>query len=185
MLLAEVVALGEVIIVGDNDSSLSLDGLHEETTDGLAVCLECLSQLVQVVVIYLDHTGHEGSEGGATIGVGGHGDDGQGAAVETTSSGDDDGLIGWDALLLVSPLSGQLDGCLYGLCARVHGKHHVVAEHFGGHLGEAWEDGIVERTRAQCALGGLIDHGLDDSGVTMSCGGSDESCKRKINVYLG
>jgi hypothetical protein len=56
----------------------------------------------------------------------------------------DPGLVLWNALDLVSPLSRNLDGSLDGFGASVHGQHHLEAQHRGDLFGETREHIVVE-----------------------------------------
>lgn len=73
-----------------------------------------------------------------------------------------------NALDLVSPLAGNLDGRLGSLSAGVHGQHHVVAEDVADLLGPLGEHIVVEGSRAQRQTGGLVDESLDKLGVAVA-----------------
>lgn len=82
VLLAKSVGLGEVVLIGDNDTSLTLDGLDEESSGLLAVGLEDLLKVSNVVVSDgLAGGGRSGANVGdvrsvvvARLGVGGESD---------------------------------------------------------------------------------------------------------------
>lgn len=50
VLLAKLLDIGEVVLIGDNDTGLTLDGLADEGSGLLAVLLENLPQVLNVVV---------------------------------------------------------------------------------------------------------------------------------------
>lgn len=171
VLLADGVDLCEVVIVGNNNTSLALDGLYDEGGGILAMGLQNLLQVGHVVVA--DGLA-SGRRGGANVGdiraivvlglgVGGQSDGGHlwrasvhvfgktdgrrntySSAVEVLSSAKDQCLALLNALDLVSPLAGNLDGSLRGLGTGVHGQHHVVAEDAADLFGPLGENIVVE-----------------------------------------
>ena len=158
MLRAESADFAQVGVWRDDDAGFALDRLDEEGGDFRAVGGEGGAQGWDVVV-------REGSlgygAGGADIrkvgavvvagfGVGGHGDCGEGAAVEVFGDTEDDGFVLWDAFRFVAPFPGDLDGGLHGFSAGVHGEDHIEAKEAGYELGEAWEDIVIEGSRAEC-----------------------------------
>jgi hypothetical protein len=81
---------------------------------------------------------------------------------------EDQSLILWDSLDLVSPLARDLDCGLNSLSARVHRQNHVEAEKLGGILGEAWEYIVVESTTAKRQPRSLLSQGLDKLRVAVA-----------------
>lgn len=59
------------------------------------------------------------------------------------------GLVLGDALDLVTPFPGDFDGCLYGFSSCIHGQHHIEVEIFCDKFCKAWEDIVVECSRAE------------------------------------
>jgi len=88
--------------------------------------------------------------------------------VEVVGGAKDEGLALLDALDLVGPLAGDLDGRLDGLGARVHGQHHVEAEQAADLLGPDGEHVVVEGARAQRQPAGLFGEGLDQLRVAVA-----------------
>lgn len=88
--------------------------------------------------------------------------------MEVVGDGKDEGLASLDALDLVRPLAGDLDGGLGSLSARVHGQDHVVAKDVANLLGPLGEDIVVEGAGAEGEGGGLLDEGLDELGVAVA-----------------
>ena len=90
---------------------------------------------------------------GAVVVVGdrvvGERDDGGGAAVEVAGGDDDLGAVERDALDLVRPLAGDLDGRLDGFGAGVHRQHHLGAGQLGEVMAERAELVVVERARGE------------------------------------
>lgn len=173
VLLAELRDLLEVSLIGNHDTGLTLDGLDQEGGNVLAVVLEDVLEILDVVVadgaagLGVDRTNvrEVGAEANASIGIGRHGDDSNGASVEVLSAGKNDSLVLWDALLHVAPLAGELDGGLDGLGTGVHGEDLVEAKVLGDVLGVLAKDVVVEGAGAEAQLLGLIAEGLDDLGV--------------------
>lgn len=173
VLLAELRDLLEVSLVGNHDTSFTLDGLDQEGGDVLAVVLEDVLEVLDVVVadgaagLGVDGTdvGEVGAEANAGIGVGGHGDDTDSTSVEVLRAGKNNSLVLWDALLHVAPLAGELDGGLDGLGTGVHGEDLVEAKILGDVLGILAKDIVVEGAGAETELLGLVTEGLDDLGV--------------------
>lgn len=64
--------------------------------------------------------------------------------MEVLGSAKDQCLALLNALDLVSPLAGNLDGSLRGLGTGVHGQHHVVTEDAADLLGPLGENIVVE-----------------------------------------
>lgn len=88
--------------------------------------------------------------------------------MEVVDGGKDQRLVLLDALDLVSPLAGNLNGSLDGLGAGVHGQDHVVAEHGADLLSPLGEDIIVESARAESETAGLLGDNLDELRVAMA-----------------
>lgn len=176
VLLAELGDLLEVAIVGDHDTSLTLNGLDQEGADVLAVVLEDVLEVLDVVVadgaagLGADgaNVGEVRTESETCVGVGRHGNDSDSASVEVLSAGENDGLALGDVLLKVAPLAGELDGSLDGLGTGVHGEDLVEAEVLGDVLGVLAKDVVVEGAGAQAELLGLVAEGLDDLRVRVA-----------------
>ncbi len=78
------------------------------------------------------------------------------------------GLVGGNALDVVSPTTSKLAGRLPRLDTRVHGKHALVTEILGHELGILAKSVVVERTGCQCDLLGLLEQGIDEDWMRMS-----------------
>ena len=76
--------------------------------------------------------------------------------MEVVLGTQDDRLVLRNTLHLVSPLPGDLDTGFDSLRTRVHGQNHIETEEFSDKLGEAWEDIVIEGTRAQSDPGRLF-----------------------------
>lgn len=81
--------------------------------------------------------------------------------MEVVLGAQDNRLVLWNTLDLVSPLASNLDTRLDGLGTGVHGQDHVEAEVAGDELGEAGEDVIVECARAKSHTRSLVDQRRD------------------------
>jgi hypothetical protein len=103
--------------------------------------------------------------------------------MEVLLHGEDQGLILWNTLNLVSPFARNLDGCFDGLGTCVHGKDHVKAKQLGRILGEAGEDIIVEGTTAECQARRLLGQGLDELGVAVALVDS-AVCRKEVKIVL-
>lgn len=88
--------------------------------------------------------------------------------MEVVSDTEDESLAGLNALDLVRPLTGNLDGGLGSLSTSVHGQRHVVAEDIADLLRPAGEDIVVESTGAEGQAAGLLDEDLDELGVAVA-----------------
>ena len=88
--------------------------------------------------------------------------------VKVVGGAEDEGLALLDALDLVGPLAGDLDGGLDGLGARVHGQHHVEAEDAADLLGPHGEHVVVEGARAQGQAAGLLGQGAHQLRVAVA-----------------
>jgi hypothetical protein len=62
---------------------------------------------------------------------------------------------------LVTPLSGEFDGCFDSFSACVHGEQHVEAEQAGGEFGETREDVVVEGAGGEGEAAGLLGESFD------------------------
>ena len=166
--VAQVEAFLEVALVRDIDAGFALDGLHDHGADLVALFVQDLPQRLGVVIGNVDETGREGPVLAVAVRVAGHRDDGDGAAVEVAVGHDDEGLVLRDALHLVAPAAGQLEGRLDGLGAGVHRQKLVIAEVLGGHLLVGAQAVVVEGAGGQAQLLGLVAEGLHDLGVAVS-----------------
>ena len=72
------------------------------------------------------------------------------------------------AFLHVCPLPRELDGSLDCFSTSVHRQDHVVSEHLGNLLGETAKDAVMERSRGQSELLGLLNEGGNDARVAMA-----------------
>ncbi len=88
--------------------------------------------------------------------------------VKVVGGAEDEGLALLDALDLVGPLAGDLDGGLDGLGARVHGQHHVEAEDAADLLGPHGEHVVVEGARAEGQAAGLFGEGAHQLRVAVT-----------------
>jgi hypothetical protein len=88
--------------------------------------------------------------------------------MEVAVHAKDVGLILWYAFDLVSPLASDFDGRFYGFCSRVHGQHHIIAEHFRDLLSKLREYIIVESPAAQGQDLGLFGQSLYEFRVAMA-----------------
>jgi hypothetical protein len=77
-------------------------------------------------------------------------------------------LILWYSLDLVSPLASDFDGGFHGFGSRIHGQHHIIAEHFGDLLSKLWEHIIVEGSATQGQDLGLVCQGLYEFRVAVA-----------------
>ena len=193
VLLAESLNLGEVVVIGDHDTSLTLNGLNDDGGSLLAVGLEDLFNVGDVVVSDGLASGRRGGTNVGDVGaivvlglwVGGECDGGHlervsscqnvhlvsltySAAVEVVRDGKDESLALLNALDLVSPLAGNLDGSLGGLGASVHGQNHVVAKDIADLFSPLGEDVVVESAGAESEGGGLLSQSLDEFRVAMA-----------------
>ncbi|KAI3475961.1 hypothetical protein L1887_62519 [Cichorium endivia] len=158
VLAAQLLDALEVSIAGHDNARLALDRLHEERGDLVAVLVEDLFEVVCIVVADVHvidartDAVEEGTETGARLGVGGHGDDAEGAAVEVACDREQTRLALGDALLHVAPLARELERRLDRLGARVHGKHHLVSKRLGDLFGKGRKGRVVEGARAEREL---------------------------------
>jgi hypothetical protein len=76
-------------------------------------------------------------------------------------------ILGY-ALDFVAPFAGDFDGRFYSFRPRVHGQHHIIAEHFRDLLGKLWEYIIVESSATQGQDLGLFGQRLYKFRVAMA-----------------
>ena len=165
--VAQVVAFLEIALVRDIDAGFTLDGLDDHGANLVTLLVQHFAQRLGVVIGNVDETGREGSVLGIAVRVVGHGDDGDGPAMEIAVRHDDEGLVLGDALHFVTPAAGQLEGCLDGFGTGVHRQELVIAEVLGGHLLVGTQAVVVEGTGGQAQLLGLVAEGLHDLGVAV------------------
>lgn len=90
------------------------------------------------------------------------------STVEVLGTAEDNRLPFSHPLLLVCPLSCQLDSCLDGLSTGVHWKNHVITKESGDPLGKLAEYRIVEGSRGQSQSLRLFHQCLDNARMAMS-----------------
>ena len=134
------------------------------------IVVDCVSyfECGQIVIGNALEVGHEGSVVAVAVRIGGGRDGGERSAPEVLGGEDDHRLVGGYFLDLVGPLSGELDGRLAGLHARVHGQHLVVVEQLGDVLLELAEHVVVEGARAERELARLRHERLEDARMTVA-----------------
>jgi hypothetical protein len=145
-------------------AGLALDGLHQ---DGSRVRADGVAHGLRVAVGDGDEARREGPVVVVGDGVVGEGDDGGRAAVEVVRGHDDLGRVERDALDLVGPLAGDLDGGLDGLGTGVHRQHHLGAGELGQLRAEGAELVVVEGARGQGEPVDLLVRGADQVGVAV------------------
>ncbi len=109
----------------------------------------------------------EGTEPLARLRVGGEADDGQGAAMEVVCADDDLRLVLGDALDLIAPLAGHLEGAFHRLGAGVHRQGLVRPGEGAQLLVEGRELVVAEGAGGQAEAAGLLDQGLADLRVAV------------------
>ena len=166
--MAQVVAFLDITLVRDIDAGFALDGFHHHGADLVTFLFEHFPEGFGVIVRDPDETGRERTVVVVAVRVVRHRDDGDGAAVEVALADDDQGLVFGNALDDISPAAGQLQGRLDRFRARVHREEFVVAEEFGGKFLIRTEAVVVEGTRGQAQVLGLVAEGLDDLRMAMS-----------------
>ena len=87
--------------------------------------------------------------------------------MEVVLGAEDQSLALLDALDLVRPLPGNLDGRLDCLGASVHRQHHIIPKHLLHLLGPLGKDIVVERARAEGQSARLLGERLDELRVAM------------------
>lgn len=191
---AERLHLGQIVLVGNHDTSLALDGLDDESGSVLAVGIEYLFDIGDIVVSNgLAGGGRRSANVGnirtvVVLGLG-VGREGNGshllacvsfklipdswskntycAAVEVFGNGKDESLALLNTLDLVCPFAGNLDGGLGGFGASVHRQHHVVSKDSAHLLRPLGEDIVVEGAGAQRETRSLLGESLDELGVAV------------------
>ena len=93
------------------------------------------------------------------------------------------GLAVGNALDIVTPPTGQLDGRFTTFDARVHGQDAVVTKVLGNEFGIFTEGVIVKGATRQGELVGLVDQGLNDFGMTMPLV-DGRVCRQEIVILL-
>lgn len=88
--------------------------------------------------------------------------------MEVVLSTQDNGLVLWDALNLVSPLPGDLDTSLHSLRTGVHRQDHVKTKELGDKLRKPGENVIVEGAGTKSQSRGLFNQRFDQLGVTVT-----------------
>mmetsp|Transcript_27608 Transcript_27608/g.95460 ORF Transcript_27608/g.95460 Transcript_27608/m.95460 type:complete len:287 (-) Transcript_27608:54-914(-) len=166
---ADLLALRQVAVVGDNDARLTLDGFHHEGSHlvGPQLC-DLGFERLGVVVGHRVEVGHVRPIALVRVRVGGRRDRGQGAPPEVLLGKDDMRLVLSDALHVVRPAARELDGCLARLDARVHRKNAVEAQQLRHELLERAQAVVVERTRRQRERRALLLHGFDQPRVAVA-----------------
>ena len=199
----------QVFIVRDNDTGFSLNRLHQEGSNLVAVRLE--SDLKVFGVVVPDWPPSEGAHWAdagkirsvvvAGFGIGRHGNRGKSAAVEIFGHGQDNRLVLRNTLNLVTPLACNFEAGLDRLRTSVHRENHVVTEvlanrqnerahgkredstHLGDKLGEYGEHIVVERSRRQSEPLGLLDECTDNLGMAVSLVNSGVSAQ-EIEIFV-
>ena len=183
VLLTNIVAFLQVAIVRDINTSFTLNGLQQETSDFLTLLGQHLLQSIGVIVRDADETGSHRAIVGIRLWVITHGDDGNRAAMEVAFAANDLYLIVRDTFLDNTPTAGQLQACLVSFGARVHGQHLVVAKVFGNIFFPYAESVVIESAAAEGEAFGLVGHGLDDLGVAMALVDSRIS-RQEVKVFF-
>ena len=166
--MAQVEAFLQVAIVGNEYTSLALDGLSDECGNLLAIFVERVFERLGIIVGDADETGGQGTVVGIAVRIIAHGDDSDGAAVEVALAADDFHLVIVDTFLDNTPATGELQGGLNALGTGVHGQHFVITEVGVHELLILAEGLVVECTRGQTQLVGLVLQGLDDAGMAVA-----------------
>ena len=168
VLLTELLHVRHVSIVGNNHTGLTLDGLDHKGSNVGPILLKLGLQTGQIVVLDAGKAWHVGTKSSVGRGVIGTGNGRQSAAPEVVASKDNAGLVLWDALDIISPPTGKLDGGFAALHSSIHGEDAVVAKVGGNKLGILTKGIIVEGTGGKRKLLGLLDQCADDFGMAMS-----------------
>ncbi len=163
--LADVLGRLQVAVRGHQDTGFALDGFDHK---GTGVGGDGLLQGLDVAKGHDFEAGREGPEAIFILGLGGAADDGGGAAVEVVFADDDFGLVLGDALDLVAPLAGGLNGGFHGFGAGVHGQHGLGSGQLGQFLIKEGQLTVAKGPGGQGHFVGLILEGLDNFGVTVA-----------------
>lgn len=153
--------------LGNNDTTLTLDRLNEDTSN-VRISLEHALQVSSVVVVEQLEARSEGTELLVTrliVASAGRGDR---ATPEVTSGEQNNGLVVWDALRTVGPSSHQFASGLVGLTATVHRDEFVIAQQVSNVGAELSQLRVVKGARGKCDLSGLVDKGAQDFGVDVT-----------------
>lgn len=167
MLLTELLYIRHVSIVGNNHTGLALDGLDHEGSDVGPILLKLGLQTGQVVILDTREARHIGTKSSVGRRVIGTGNSRQSAAPEVVAGKDNAGLVLWDALDIIAPPTGKLDGGFAALHSSIHWEDAVVAKVGGNKLGILTKSIIVEGTGRERELLGLLDQCADDFGMAM------------------
>mmetsp|Transcript_243 Transcript_243/g.711 ORF Transcript_243/g.711 Transcript_243/m.711 type:complete len:286 (-) Transcript_243:171-1028(-) len=168
VLLAESMTLGEVVLLRYDHTTLTLDRLNDETRDVLVMLFEDALQSLNVVVRNVMNVRNKRTETLTALRIVAQRYRSQCATMEATLGTDNSSTSFFDALLHVAPLASNLETSFDSLSTGVHWKHHIIAKHLSDALGKLRKLVIVEGTRAQRALGGLLHERLDDLRMAMS-----------------
>lgn len=168
--------LAEVVSVWNNDTGLSLDGFDEEGSDFVASVLEGLFEVGDIVVaegfVCARNVRADLVEVRAivfsSLGVGGHGNDGNCSSVKVFSGTEDDSFAGLDSLLFVSPLASDFDGGLDSFSASVHGKNHFIVKELSDVLCKLAKDVIVESAGGEGEFVSLFSQCSDNLWMAMA-----------------
>lgn len=140
----------------------------EQKQQGITYILfEFLLQGVDIIVGNRGKARHEGSKSLGRRRIVGGRDGRQGTSPKVIGRKQDAGLAIGNALDVVTPPTGELDGRLATFDARIHGQDAVVAKEVGDKLGVFSERVVVKGTTREREFGGLVDQGLDNLGVAM------------------
>jgi len=149
----------------DVDARLALYRLHQE---GAGVGRDGFLESLGIAEGDDLEAGGKGAEAVLVGFLGAEAHDGGGAAVEVVGADDDLGLVLPDALYLLTPLAGGLDGGLYGLGTRVHGQYAVISRQLADLLAEQGQLVVAEGAAGEGDLGGLATQRLEDARVTVT-----------------
>mmetsp|Transcript_36607 Transcript_36607/g.92793 ORF Transcript_36607/g.92793 Transcript_36607/m.92793 type:complete len:394 (-) Transcript_36607:31-1212(-) len=157
----------EVALVRHDDACLALYGLEHEGGH-VRVRLERGLERGQVVVRHQAHARREGAEALAARRVGARGARGDRAPPEVILAEEHRRLVLGDALDVVAPPPGELDGGLPALDASVHRQHALVAEEARDEALVLAEHAVVEGARGERELGCLVAQRRKDLGVRVA-----------------
>ncbi len=142
MLAAQLGCSSEITLRRNDDTALSLDRLHQESR---RIVVDRRFERRNIAIVDEPESGRERAEPLLILGLIGHRDDRDRAAVEVVLAGDDLGLVLRDALDRVGPLAGGLDRGLDRLGTGVHRQRHVLAGQRAGALEKRPELVRIER----------------------------------------